>query len=47
MVQSPPENMPRIVLYLEGHMWTFGQHANDMPPDQIHPPESWGEYAEE
>jgi hypothetical protein len=43
MVQNPPENMPRIVPYLEGHMWTFGQHVKDMPPDQMHPSESWGE----
>jgi hypothetical protein len=26
---------------LEGHMWTFGQHVKDIPPDQMHPPESW------
>lgn len=25
---------------LEGHMWTFGQHTRDIPPDQIKPPES-------
>jgi uncharacterized glyoxalase superfamily protein PhnB len=48
VIAMEPEDMfwgDRIygVIDLEGHMWTFGQHVKDIPPDQMHPPESWGE----
>jgi uncharacterized glyoxalase superfamily protein PhnB len=28
---------------LEGHSWTFAQHVEDIPPEQMQPPESWME----